>query len=56
MVAKVLDQIVDLLGCKLEDIIHASGKAGIGTEDILEAVIHRIPAPKGDPDPGTWSQ
>ena len=50
MIEEVKDQIVDLLGCKRDSIIHASGKAGIGIEDILEAVIHRIPAPKGDPE------
>jgi len=47
---EVKDEMVDLLGCKREDIIHASGKAGIGIEDILRAVVERIPAPKGDPD------
>ena len=50
MPEEVKDQIVDLLGCDRDSIIHASGKEGIGIEDILEAVIHRIPAPKGDPD------
>jgi len=45
---EVEDQIVDLLGCKSEDIIRASGKTGMGVEEILEAVIHRIPHPKGD--------
>ena len=50
MIEEVKDQIVDLLGCERDSIIHASGKAGIGIEDILEAVIHRIPAPKGDPE------
>jgi GTP-binding protein LepA len=50
MIEEVKDQIVDLLGCDRDSIIHASGKAGIGIEDILEAVIQRIPAPKGDPD------
>jgi GTP-binding protein LepA len=47
---EVKDEMVDLLGCKREDIIHASGKAGIGIEEILNAVVDRIPAPKGDPD------
>lgn len=47
---EVSDDIVDLLGCKLEEIIHASGKTGFGVDKILEAVIERIPAPKGDPD------
>lgn len=45
----VSDQIIDLIGCKKEDIIHASGKEGIGIQDILDAVIARIPSPKGDP-------
>jgi GTP-binding protein LepA len=43
------DQIVDLIGCTLEDIIPASGKSGMGVAEILEAVVDRIPAPKGDP-------
>jgi GTP-binding protein LepA len=46
----VADEVIDLLGCKREDIILASGKAGLGIKDILEAVIKRIPAPKGDPE------
>lgn len=50
MPEEVKDEMVDLLGCKRDEIIHASGKAGIGIEDILNAVIERIPAPKGDPD------
>jgi GTP-binding protein LepA len=49
MIPEVTDQIVDLIGCKPEDIILASGKSGIGIEEILSAVIDRIPAPKGDP-------
>ena len=47
---EVSDDIVDLLGCKLEDIIHASGKTGFGVDKILEAIVDRIPAPKGDKD------
>jgi len=47
---EVTDDIVDLLGCDPEEVIHASGKTGFGVGDILEAVINRIPAPKGDPD------
>jgi len=47
---EVSDDIVDLLGCKLEDIIHASGKTGFGVDKILEAVIEKIPSPKGNPD------
>ncbi len=47
---EVEDQIVDLLGCKREEIIRASGKTGIGVEDILRAIVERVPAPKGDPE------
>lgn len=47
---EVTDDIVDLLGCDPEDVIHASGKTGFGVENILKAIIERVPAPKGDPD------
>lgn len=47
---EVEDQIVDLLGCRREDVIRASGKTGQGVEEILRAIIERVPAPKGDPD------
>ncbi len=47
---EVKDQIIDLLGCEDEDIIMASAKTGIGIQEILEAVVSRIPAPEGDPD------
>lgn len=50
MPEEVTDQIIDLIGGKIEDVIPASGKTGQGVEDILKAVIERIPAPKGDPD------
>jgi GTP-binding protein LepA len=50
MPEEVKDQIVDLIGCKREDIIAASGKTGLGVDEILEAVIKRVPAPEGDPD------
>ncbi|MCZ2486269.1 translation elongation factor 4 [Aquirufa antheringensis] len=50
MPEEVSDQIIDLIGCKKEDIIHASGKEGIGIQDILDAVVARIPAPKGEPE------
>ena len=50
MIPEVTDQIVDLIGCKPEDIILASGKSGIGIQDIMDAIIDRIPAPKGNPD------
>jgi GTP-binding protein LepA len=46
----VKDQIVDLLGCKREEIISASGKTGLGVDEILRAVVERVPMPKGDPD------
>ncbi|MBK6540181.1 MAG: elongation factor 4 [Flavobacteriales bacterium] len=46
---EVKDQIVDLVGCKREDILSASGKTGLGVEKILEAIVARVPAPKGDP-------
>lgn len=46
MVDEVTDQIIELIGCKNEDIILASAKADIGTEDILESIVHRIPAAK----------
>ena len=45
---EVTDDIVDLLGCDPEDVIHASGKTGLGIENILKAIIEIIPAPKGD--------
>ena len=44
------DQIVDLIGCSTEDIIPASGKSGLGVEEILEAIVTRVPPPKGDED------
>lgn len=50
MIPEVTDQIVDLIGCKPEEIVLASGKSGIGIEEIMTAVIERIPAPKGNPD------
>ncbi len=46
----VKDQIVDLIGCDRDEIIHASGKTGQGVDDILAAICERIPAPKGDPN------
>lgn len=48
MPEEVSDQIIDLIGCSQEDIIPASGKTGLGVDQILEAVINKIPAPKGD--------
>ncbi|MBS1731151.1 MAG: elongation factor 4 [Bacteroidetes bacterium] len=49
MIPEVKDQITELIGCKEEDILLASGKSGIGIEEILQAVIEKIPPPKGDP-------
>jgi GTP-binding protein LepA len=46
----VKDQIVDLIGCDREEIIHASGKTGLGVDEILSAICDRIPAPQGDPN------
>ncbi|MBK8952186.1 MAG: elongation factor 4 [Chitinophagaceae bacterium] len=50
MIEEVEDQIVELIGCKREDILHASGRTGIGVEAILKAIVERIPAPKGNPE------
>lgn len=50
MPEEVEEQIIDLIGCLPEDIIRASGKTGMGVNEILEAIIKRIPAPKGDPE------
>ena len=50
MPLEVKDQIVDLIGCDESDIIEASGKTGQGVEEILQAIIERIPAPEGDPE------
>lgn len=50
MPEEVEDEIVDLIGCKREDIIRASGRTGMGVDEILKAVVERIPHPKGDED------
>jgi GTP-binding protein LepA len=50
MIEEVKDQIIDLIGCKPEEILLASGRTGIGVEAILEAIVERIPAPKGKED------
>ena len=50
MPEEVEDEIIELLGCKREEIIRASGKTGMGVEDILAAVVERVPAPTGDVD------
>ena len=47
---EVKDQIVDLLGCRREEIMAASGKTGLGVDKILEAIVERMSAPKGDPN------
>ena len=48
MIDEVKDQIVDLLGCDHDDILCASGKTGQGVDEVLEAIVKRVPAPKGD--------
>jgi len=48
MIPEVKDQIIELIGCKDEDILLASGKSGIGIDEILKAIVERIPCPKGD--------
>ncbi len=50
MIDEVSDQIIDLIGCDKEDIVLASGKTGVGVQDILAAIVDRIPEPKGDLD------
>ena len=50
MPEEVTDQIVDLIGCDPTEVVRASGKEGIGIKDILQAIIERIPSPKGNPD------
>jgi GTP-binding protein LepA len=50
MVEEVKDQIIELIGCKPEDILLASAKTGIGVQEILDAIVARIPAPKGNAD------
>jgi GTP-binding protein LepA len=47
---EVTDQIVDLIGCSPDEVIPASGKTGMGVNEILEAIVNRIPAPSGDPE------
>ena len=48
MPEEVSDQIVELIGCEYEEIIQASGKTGLGVEEILAAVVNTVPAPQGD--------
>ena len=50
MIEEVEDQIIELIGCKKEDILHASGRTGAGVPAILTAIVDRIPAPTGKPD------
>ncbi len=50
MIEEVEDQIVDLIGCKREDILHASGRTGLGVDKILDAIVNRIPPPEGKPE------
>ncbi len=50
MIDEVNDQIVELIGCKPEDILLASGRTGLGIEGILDAIVNKIPAPQGKPD------
>ena len=50
MPEEVADEIVDLLGCSHDDILRCSAKTGLGVEEVLEAIVNRIPAPTGDPN------
>lgn len=50
MIDEVRDQIIELIGCKPDDILLASGRTGLGVDGVLEAIVQRIPAPKGNPD------
>src|SRR3984893_2941898 len=50
MVEEVKDQIIELIGCKPEEILLASARTGMGVEKILQDIVERIPAPEGDPD------
>lgn len=49
MIEEVSDQIIDLIGCDLEDILHASGKTGFGVMDVLAEIVDKVPPPEGDP-------
>jgi len=50
MIEETKDQIIELIGCKPEEILLASGRTGLGVDAILEAIVERIPAPEGDSD------
>ena len=49
MIDTVKRQVIDLLGCKEEEILMGSAKSGIGTHEVIEEIVKRVPAPKGDP-------
>ncbi len=50
MIEEVEDQIIELIGCKKEEILHASGRTGLGVEKVLDAIVNRIPGPVGKAD------
>ena len=50
MPEEVKDQIIELIGCKREEILEASGKTGLGVEQILQTIVEKVPCPKGDPN------
>src|SRR5438309_7433029 len=50
MIPEVKDQIIDLIGCKEDEILLASARTGLGVQEILEAIVERIPPPKGNPE------
>lgn len=50
MIDVVTDQIVDMIGCKPEEVLKVSAKTGTGVKEVLDAIVERIPAPKGDPE------
>lgn len=50
MIEEVSDQIIELIGCSKEDIILASGRTGQGVQDLMDAIVTRVPPPKGDPE------
>lgn len=49
MIEEVSDQIIDLIGCDVDDIVHASGKTGFGIHNIFKAIVDKVPPPTGDP-------
>ena len=50
MIDEVMEQILDLVGCEIEDIVLASGKTGEGVDNVLKAIVEKIPPPEGDPE------